>query len=98
MEFKEAIVTCFTKYADFKGRAGRSEYWWFWLFYFLVFCAGSVIDESLATLIQIVFLLPMLAVGVRRMHDTGNSGWFLLIPIYNIILLCTPGKYDGNNY
>ena len=98
MEFKESIATCFGKYADFKGRATRSEYWWFWLFSALVTYAGFLIDETLGTLIQLGLLLPSIAVGVRRMHDMGNSGWFLLIPIYNIILLCTPSKYNGNKY
>lgn len=98
MEMKESIATCFYKYAEFKGRASRSEYWWFWLFCFLVSIAANIIDETLARLIQLGLLLPSLAAGARRMHDTGNSAWFLLVPIYNIILLCMPTNYQNHRY
>ena len=43
-------------------------------------------------------LIPSIAVGVRRMHDVGKSGWFLLIPIYNLILACTDGVNGDNEY
>ena len=43
-------------------------------------------------------LLPSIAVGIRRMHDVGKSGWFILIPIYNIILAATEGQAGGNEY
>ena len=93
MEFLESIKTCFSKYADFNGRASRSEYWWFWLFVVLIQTITSLMDPTLSVICQLLLLLPSLAVGVRRMHDTNHSGWFLLIPIYNIILLASPTKY-----
>lgn len=93
MEFTESIKTCLSKYANFNGRASRSEYWWFWVFVSLIQAIASVMDPTLGTICQLALLLPMLAAGVRRMHDTNHSGWFLLIPIYNIILLASPTKY-----
>lgn len=93
MEFTESITTCLSKYADFNGRASRSEYWWFWVFISLVQAITSLIDPTLFAICQLGLLLPTLAVGVRRMHDTGHSGWFLIVPIYNIILLVSPTKY-----
>jgi len=85
------------KYADFSGRAIRSEFWYFYLFYMLVYVAILVINKIADLLIlrlflsfvPLAFLLPLIAVSVRRMHDVGKSGWFTLIPIYNIVLYCT---------
>ena len=106
MTFSQSISTCFSKYANFKGRASRSEYWWWQLFVFitafvieLVFTsmdeyAGSVVEGIL----QLVFLLPNLAVAVRRCHDTNHSGWWIICPIYNIILMFMPSDPDANDY
>lgn len=67
--FTDALRICFKKYATFTGRARRSEYWWFGLWYFIF----SVFTCGLAT---IVFLIPLASVTVRRLHDTGRSGWW----------------------
>ena len=65
----DALKICFSKYAVFEGRARRSEYWWFALWYYVISfftcCLGSL-----------VLLIPMIAVTFRRMHDTGRSGWW----------------------
>lgn len=95
-----AISTCFSKYATFSGRANRSEYWYFYLFYMIVYIAGTVVASAVGTsgLLYLFILplwLPQLAVGIRRMHDVGRSGWFILIPIYNIVLLCTASTGDN---
>ena len=58
----------------------------------------SAILPILGTVASLAFLIPSIAVGVRRMHDVGKSGWFLLIPIYNLILACTPGESGTNEY
>lgn len=79
MTFGESIATCLKHYADFNGRATRSEFWWFFLFSFLVQMAGGVIGNVLSGLLALALLLPSLAVGARRLHDIGKSGWFLLI-------------------
>lgn len=79
MDFQTAIQTCFSKYADFKGRAARPEFWWFALFVLLCSAATAVVSTKLYALFQIAMLVPMLAVGARRLHDTGLSGWWQLL-------------------
>ena len=98
-----AISVCFKKYATFNGRASRSEYWFFYLFYMIIYVIGMVVESSagiqnLSTLFVLPILLPQIAASVRRMHDTGRSGWFLLIPIYNLVLLCTASNPGSNKY
>ena len=76
MDFGQAIKTCFSKFADFNGRARRSEYWWFYLFSIIVsMVLGWIPILGLATL---ALILPGLAAGSRRLHDTGRSGWWQL--------------------
>jgi uncharacterized membrane protein YhaH (DUF805 family) len=99
------------KYAVFQGRAGRREYWYFILFNFLVaffigFAAGFIkgategnVDLTFANGIYVLAtLLPGIAVGVRRMHDTGRSGWWLLLPIVNLVFLVEKGDVNSNGY
>ena len=90
-------------YATFKGRASRSEYWYFVLFnvifsIVLGFVSGIVDLPILYTIYSLVLLIPSIAVAVRRMHDVGKSGWFVLIPIYDLILACTQGVKGENEY
>jgi uncharacterized membrane protein YhaH (DUF805 family) len=90
MTFGDSIRTCFSKYAEFNGRASRSEYWWWFLFTFLVSAATGLVSETLSALFSLGVLLPSLAVGVRRLHDTDRSGWFLMlwiIPLVGWIIL-----------
>ncbi|WP_298479390.1 DUF805 domain-containing protein [uncultured Maribacter sp.] len=94
------------QYADFKGRARRKEYWMFFLFniiisYGIMGLALGLEMPSLSILSSIyslAVLVPGIAVGVRRMHDVGKSGWFLLIPIYNLILACTNSEEGDNKW
>lgn len=98
MTFGKSISTCFSKYAAFDGRAVRSEYWWFFLFTFLAPAALAMINETLAQLFSLAALLPSLAVGARRLHDTDRSGWFLLlwlIPIVGWIILIVWAAQEG---
>jgi len=80
MDFMTAVKTCFTqKYAKFEGRASRSEYWWFFLFVVL----GSIVAMFLGPLsfiFTLAIIVPMLAVGFRRLQDTGRPGWWIVIP------------------
>jgi len=97
MSFQDAVKTVLTKkYADFSGRARRSEYWWFALFAGVVYLVVSMIDRAIDTypvitgLVWLALIVPTVAAAVRRLHDTGKSGWFALlglIPIANIVLL-----------
>jgi uncharacterized membrane protein YhaH (DUF805 family) len=95
----EAVATCFRKYADFSGRASRSEFWYFYLFWIIavsliaVFSAllASMTFFVIATLIAfLVTFLPDIAVTTRRLHDTNKAGWWQLlgfVPFGFLILL-----------
>jgi uncharacterized membrane protein YhaH (DUF805 family) len=123
LSFGEAIKTCFQKYADFRGRASRPEFWWFVLLYYILIFALAWpyvfgwphFDESsedtvwapfglLTGLAFLALLLPYLAVGVRRLHDTGKSGawWFIgLVPFGWVVLLvffASDGDQGWNRY
>ena len=107
MTFTESIKTVvFKKYATFKGRASRSEYWWYMLFASLISLLGAVIastlygDPSELTLFDIVWLLiflPGLAVGIRRLHDVNKSGWWLLYPWLGLILVPIASLFDDTS-
>lgn len=88
MEFTDSIKRNLTTsaYAQFHGRASRSEYWWFILFTWLVSVGTGVIDVALSfqipvvgTLVSLALLIPGFALVARRLHDTGRSGWWFLI-------------------
>jgi uncharacterized membrane protein YhaH (DUF805 family) len=86
MTFSQAVGTCFRKFATFSGRARRAEYWWFFLFTVLLAIPAAGLDailmprgnEPISSLLSLVLFLPQIAVSVRRMHDTGWSGWWIL--------------------
>jgi uncharacterized membrane protein YhaH (DUF805 family) len=97
------FVSVLSKYAVFTGRARRSEYWYFFLFNIIIsvvlgLIAGLINFPFLPNIYSIAVLVPSIAVGVRRMHDIGKSGWFILIPIYNLVLACTNGTVGPNEY
>jgi len=82
------------KYADFSGRASRSEYWMFVLYNFLISIVLGIVDGTLsnngsAGFLGLVFsfaiMLPTLAVSIRRLHDIGKSGWTLLVSLIPLI-------------
>jgi len=115
MNIQTAVKTCFSKYATFSGRASRSEYWFFYLFTIIASIVTWVIDTMLLgysaedtgainLIFQIIIILPSIAVGARRLHDIGKSGWWqlLILTIIGIILLivwfATIGSSKKNNY
>ena len=90
-------------YATFSGRARRSEYWYFILFNTIIsfglgFVGGLMQVNWISNIYTLAVLIPSIAVAVRRMHDVGKSGWFVLVPIYNFILVCTNGVQGDNEY
>ncbi len=92
-------------YANFNGRARRSEYWYFVLYNLLISIVLTAIDGALgletigvADVYSLGVIVPSIAVAIRRMHDVGKSGWFCLIPIYNLILAATEGEAGSNEY
>ncbi|MDQ6471241.1 DUF805 domain-containing protein [Flavobacterium sp. LHD-80] len=97
-------------YANFNGRARRREYWMFILGNFIISIILQIIDNVagltfgagetgiIGLIYSLAVMIPGTAVAIRRMHDIGKSGWYILIPIYNIILLATEGEKGPNQY
>ncbi|WP_125777810.1 DUF805 domain-containing protein [Antribacter gilvus] len=136
MSFVESIRTCLSKFVDFKGRARRSEYWWFALAVAVVMSvvyavavapglteymtsmtaaaetgvvpaapASYSLGMSIYGLVSLALFLPSLAAIVRRLHDTGRSGFwyfFVLVPIVGPIMLivwaATAGTAGDNQF
>ncbi|MFI6147528.1 DUF805 domain-containing protein [Streptomyces sp. NPDC051109] len=99
------------KYTVFSGRARRQEYWMFFLFNMAAAIILAIVDGALGTypllyaIYALAVFLPSLAVAVRRLHDTGKSGWWLfigLVPliggIWLIVLMATEGQPQPNEY
>ena len=91
----EYFLGAYKKYADFTGRARRTEFWMFTLFYFIASIVLGIIDGVLGMqILGLLFwagsLVPALAIGARRLHDTGRSGWWqllYLIPLIGLIIM-----------
>ena len=98
------------KYAVFSGRARRKEYWMFFLYNLIIGIALGFIDgiagitppqikySLLAAIFSLIVFIPNIAVGVRRMHDTGRSGWWFLLPIVNLVFSVQDSQPDDNQY
>ena len=106
MNFMDAVKTCFTKYADFNGRAGLPEYWWFFLFLIVASIILSSISGMLANIFSLATFVPFIAVTARRLHDTNKSGWLqlwwtiagivgMLLTIYGFASMLFPGGLAG---
>ena len=96
MGFSEAIKSVFSKYATITGRASRSEYWYFQLFYMLVYVGVMVVSTVIPFLAILVLVfavamfIPTITVSIRRLHDKNKSGWWLLLcftPFIGILVL-----------
>ncbi|MFZ6861011.1 DUF805 domain-containing protein [Undibacterium sp. Ji67W] len=94
-EYVEALKN----YANFSGCSTRKEYWMFFLYNILISIAIFVVDMTLLNqngalpiIYKLALFIPSISVGVRRMHDTGRSGWWLIVPIVNLIFLCQGTK------
>jgi len=92
MSFSEAVKSGFDHYVKFDGRASRPAYWWWTLFALLAGIAASILDaiifngsEVLTIIVSLGLFLPGLSVGIRRLHDTDHSGWWILIALIPII-------------
>ena len=113
----EYYIKVLKQYVDFKGRARRKEYWMFFLFNMIFAIVAMVLDNVLGLasptvgygiiygIYAVATLLPSLAVGVRRLHDVGKSGWMVLIAlipligsIWLIVLLAKNGDTGENKY
>jgi len=107
MSFMDATKTCLQQYVGFSGRASRSEYWWFVLVTGIAGFVASILDGIIfgsglsdpvwiSTALNLGLFLPTIAVAIRRIHDQGKSGWFILVPFYNLYLLIVDGEAHDN--
>jgi uncharacterized membrane protein YhaH (DUF805 family) len=105
MGLPDAVRSVLGQYANFSGRARRSEFWWFYLANFLASIVAAIIDSAVVGgplfqwIVTLALLVPGLAVGARRLHDTGRSGWWQLIafvPLVGIIVLIVFWAQDGH--
>ena len=96
MDISTSIKVCFKKYAEFLGRASRSEFWWFALFCFIGGIVTAVVDAMILgyssesygptnIIFTVVTFLPGIAVGARRLHDINKSGWWQVLYLIVII-------------
>ncbi len=102
--FVDAVKICMSKYVDFSGRASRSEFWWFFLFTIILSVLTGWI-KYVGPLVSLAILLPSIAVGVRRLHDTDRAGWWYLlvfVPLIGFIVLiifwCLKGTPGRNRF
>ena len=110
MNFADAFKSAFNRAFDYESRSSRSEYWWFELAYVLITIPIELIGTALGLgdipiyIAEIFFLIPSIALGARRLHDIGMSGWWQLIAltviglIPLIIWFCTTGHVGQNQY
>lgn len=101
----EAVRMVFHRYADFRGRASRPEYWWTVLMFSIAGIVTAVLSDALYVILLLVAVTPALAVACRRLHDTDRSGWWQLLsfiplvgPIILIVFLALPGDRGPNRF
>ena len=102
MGFADAVKSGFGQYADFSGRARRSEYWFFVLAYLgslivasIIMGASSVVGGALLLIVVLAFTVPAVALSTRRLHDTGQTGWWQLISIVAIFFYVQDSQGDN---
>lgn len=102
-------ISVLKNYAVFEGRAHRKEYWMFVLFNLIIVIVITAVEGAMrhlppgqtgpvSALYQLAVFIPSIAVAIRRMHDTDRTGWWILIPIVGLIILCFDGTKGPNQY
>ena len=95
--FLQSPINTLGRYFDYQGTATRSEFWLFVLFSWISSFAVSILDgllpgDVLGSIWNFVLFIPTLTCAIRRMHDVDHRGWYLLIPLYNFIMLVFPSR------
>ena len=118
MSFGDAVKSFWSKYVVFSGRARRSEYWWVVLFLVIVTVPLSIVDAILfgelvldagigvlTSFFTLAILLPGLSLSVRRLHDIGMSGWFVLLflipfagSVFGLVIALIDSQRDANKF
>jgi uncharacterized membrane protein YhaH (DUF805 family) len=106
MDLQSAVTVCLVeKYATFRGRASRTEFWWFAVFCSGIALLGLLANPTVGFIIIAGLVAPCLAVCVRRFHDLNSSGWWILIglvPTIGILalaaIMCAPGTVGANRF
>lgn len=96
-------VDAWKKCVEFSGRARRKAFWMFVLFNFLIsfgigMIGGVIGNDMLSLVYSLAIFLPSLALSIRRLHDTGHSGWWILVPIVPIVFLFLDSTPGENSY
>ena len=101
-------LLAFKNYAVFDGRAHRTAYWMFALINIVISFAlgfvcgilglGAGLSATISVVYSLAVLIPGLAVAVRRLHDIGRSGWWILFPLVNLVFLCLDSQPGENEF
>jgi uncharacterized membrane protein YhaH (DUF805 family) len=93
-----AVKTGFINYLNFRTRARRSDFWWWFLFVIAGELILNGISKSVANIFGLATLVPHVMFGIRRMHDTNRRGWWCLVPIVNLVFWAQPGTEGENRF
>lgn len=96
MDFKSAVISGFRRFLEVHTRSSRSEFWWWYLFSFLASAVAGWI--GLSSLFSIILIVPTWTLFIRRLHDIGHSGWWvlgLLVPVFNVLIWLYAGLRRG---
>lgn len=105
LPFVQAFLKMIAGFLDFKGRTNRNDFWWAILAVIIVNAVFSFIfglfggfGKVLAGLVLVALGIPSIALGFRRMHDVGKPGWWIFVPILDIVFAAQPGQPGDNEY
>ena len=106
----ESFKKGLTNYTNFSGRTTRKDFWMFMLFFYLFYFIAAFLDGLIGTfdyeeaiglisgLYSLALLVPLIAIEIRRNHDANRSGWFVLLPFYNLYLCFVPTHSEENDW
>jgi len=98
MPIVNAVKIGFLNYVNFRTRARRADFWWWFLFIIIGELILGGISSDLGNIFGLVTILPHIMFGIRRMHDTNRSGWWMLLPIVNLVFWAQAGTEGENRF